>query len=236
MIEFLDIHKSFGAVTALAGLSLALQPAELLAVLGPSGCGKSTLLRIAGGYEAPDSGAVRIGGRDVTHLPPEARNIGMVFQNYALFPHLNVQENVEFGLRMRGVSAPQRRRRSTEVLALTALTGVESRLPAELSGGQQQRVALARALAIEPPILLLDEPLANLDRNVRLRMRGELRALQQRLAIPTILVTHDQEEALAIADRIAILNAGRLEQTGGVLDLCLRPASPFVSAFLGVGQ
>jgi ABC-type Fe3+/spermidine/putrescine transport system ATPase subunit len=177
---------------------------------------------------------VRIGGRDVTRLSAEERNVGMVFQNYALFPHMSVEDNVEFGLRMRGVSKQQRRLRAAAMLALVGLEGVEGRKPAELSGGQQQRVALARALVIEPAALLLDEPLANLDRMVRLRMREELRSLQQRLQIATILVTHDQEEALAIADRIAVMDAGQIQQTGRALELCLRPASPFVSSFFGL--
>jgi ABC-type Fe3+/spermidine/putrescine transport system ATPase subunit len=157
-----------------------------------------------------------------------------VFQSYALFPHMTVLENVEFGLRMRGVARQERTKRAAGILALVGMEGVEQRKPAELSGGQQQRVALARALVIEPQVLLLDEPLANLDRNIRLRMRDELRSLQQRLRITTILVTHDQEEALAIADRIAVMDAGRIEQTGRALDLCLHPASPFVARFFGL--
>ena len=233
MIEFLEVSKSFGSIRAVADASLCLAAGELLAVLGPSGCGKTTLLRIAGGYEQSDSGIVRIHGRDVTTLPPQARNVGMVFQNYALFPHMSVVANIEFGLRMRGVGKQECRSRASDMLALVGLPGVEDRKPAELSGGQQQRVALARALVIEPSVLLLDEPLANLDRNVRLRMRGELRSLQQRLGITTILVTHDQEEALAIADRIAVMDAGRIVQTGRALDLCLNPASAFIASFFG---
>ncbi len=234
MIEFVEVTKRFGAITAVRQASLTVAAGELLAVLGPSGCGKTTLLRIAGGYEPPDSGSVRIHGRDVTAMAPEARNIGMVFQNYALFPHMTVLGNVEFGLRMRGIPSDERRRRAAAILSLVGLEGVDRRKPAELSGGQQQRVALARALVIEPAVLLLDEPLANLDRNVRLRMRDDLRSLQQRLRITTILVTHDQEEALTIADRIAVMDAGHIEQTGRALDLCLNPASPFVSTFLGL--
>jgi putative spermidine/putrescine transport system ATP-binding protein len=234
MIQFLEVSKSFGSVRAVADASLSLAAGELLAVLGPSGCGKTTLLRIAGGYEQPDSGIVRIHGRDVTALAPQARNVGMVFQNYALFPHMSVAANIEFGLRMRGVGKQECRSRVSDMLALVGLPGVEDRKPAELSGGQQQRVALARALVIEPSVLLLDEPLANLDRNERLRMRGELRSLQQRLGITTILVTHDQEEALAIADRIAVMDAGRIVQTGRALDLCLHPASSFIASFFGL--
>ena len=233
MIEFAAVSKSFGKVVAVDNASLSLAPGELLAVLGPSGCGKSTLLRIAGGYERADSGVVRIGGRDVTQLPPEARNVGMVFQSYALFPHLSVSGNIGFGLQMRGIGKEECRRRVGGMLELVGLTGLDKRMPAELSGGEQQRVAVARALAIEPAVLLLDEPLANLDRNVRIRLRDELRSLQQRLRIPAILVTHDQEEALYMADRIAVMQAGRIEQTGRALDLGLHPASPFVSRFFG---
>jgi putative spermidine/putrescine transport system ATP-binding protein len=234
MIEFLEVSKKFGSVSAVCNASFTLAVGELLAILGPSGCGKTTLLRIAGGYERCDSGSVRIHGQDVTKMPPEKRNVGMVFQNYALFPHLSVLDNVEFGLRVRKVSRDARRERAAAALSLVGLEGVEKRKPAEISGGQQQRVALARALVIEPAVLLLDEPLANLDRNVRLRTRDELRSLQQRLRIPTIFVTHDQEEALAIADRIAIMDGGRIEQIGRALDLCLSPASPFVANFLGL--
>jgi putative spermidine/putrescine transport system ATP-binding protein len=236
MIEFLEVSKTFAGVRAVRDASLALPAGQLLAILGPSGCGKTTLLRIAGGYERCDSGSILIHGRDVTGMSPEKRNVGMVFQNYALFPHMSVLDNVEFGLRMRRVSKNERRERAAAVLSLVGLEGIEKRKPAEISGGQQQRVALARALVIEPAVLLLDEPLANLDRNVRLRTRDELRALQQRLRITTIFVTHDQEEALAIADRIAIMDRGRIEQIGGVLDLCLRPSSAFVSGFLGLPQ
>lgn len=234
MIEFVDVSKNVGAVAAVREASLSIAAGELMAVLGPSGCGKTTLLRIAGGYVEADSGAVLIQGRDVTRISPENRNVGMVFQSYALFPHMTVLENVEFGLRMRRLPNDGRKRRAAAILSLVGLEGVETRKPAELSGGQQQRVALARALVIEPAVLLLDEPLANLDRNVRFRMREELRSLQQRLRITTILVTHDQEEALAVADRIAIMDAGRIEQTGRAIDLCLNPASPFVATFLGL--
>ena len=219
---------------AVQNASLSLRAGELLAILGPSGCGKTTLLRIAGGYEQANSGIVRIDGRDVTRQSPDQRNIGMVFQHYALFPHMTVQENVEFGLRMRKIPRSERLSRTGAMLSLVRLEGVAERKPAELSGGEQQRVALARALIVEPSVLLLDEPLANLDRNVRLRMRDELRSLQQRLAITTVLVTHDQEEAVAIADRIAVMNTGRIEQTGRALDFCLNPASPFVSGFFGL--
>jgi ABC-type Fe3+/spermidine/putrescine transport system ATPase subunit len=233
VIEFVDVSKQFGSVQAVQKVSLALPAGQLTAVLGPSGCGKTTLLRIAGGYETADAGSVRIHGRDVTLLPPEQRKVGMVFQNYALFPHMSVLDNVEFGLRMRGAPKGERRERASRMLSIVGLDGLGSRKPAQLSGGEQQRVALARALVIEPEVLLLDEPLANLDRNVRLRLRDELRSIQQRLRVTAILVTHDQEEALAIADRIAVMDAGRIEQSGRFLDLCLKP-SPFVSAFFGL--
>jgi putative spermidine/putrescine transport system ATP-binding protein len=234
LIEFDTVSKSFEGVVAAAGVSLSVGTGELLAVLGPSGCGKTTLLRIAGGYVQPDSGRVRINNRDITHLPPEARNVGMVFQSYALFPHMTVFDNVEFGLRMRRTPKEERRFRVHAMLELAGLAGLDKRKPGELSGGQQQRVAVARALVIEPAALLLDEPLAHLDRNVRLRMRDELRALQQRLHITTILVTHDLEEALSMADRIAVMDTGRVEQTGRPLDFCLKPATPFVSRFFGL--
>jgi ABC-type Fe3+/spermidine/putrescine transport system ATPase subunit len=234
MLQFDGVSKSFGNIPAVRNVSLAIQAGELIAILGPSGCGKSTLLRIAGGYESADTGSVRIGAVDVTRLAAERRNIGMVFQNYALFPHMCVRDNVEFGLRMRRVAPHERRDRARAMLSLVGLDGLGQRKPSELSGGQQQRVALARALVIEPAVLLLDEPLANLDRNERVRMRDELRALQRRLAITAALVTHDQEEALTIADRIAVMNAGRIEQMGRPLDLCLNPKTTFVSAFLGM--
>ncbi len=236
MLEFIGVSKSFGAVTAVKNVSLRLEPGELMAILGPSGCGKTTLLRIAGGYDTPDSGTVRIGGRDLTRAAPEARQVGMVFQNYALFPHMTAAENVEFGLRMRRVPKPERARKAAEILSLAGLEGIGERKPAALSGGQQQRVALARALVIEPSLLLLDEPLANLDRNERLRMRGELRTLQRRLGIAAILVTHDQDDALALADRIAVMNAGVVEQVSTPGELQRNPASAFVAGFLGLAE
>lgn len=234
MIELVDISKSFGDVVALQEVSLAVAPGEFVAVLGPSGCGKTTLLRAIGGYVPVDRGSVWISGTDVTNSPPEARRVGMVFQDYALFPHMTVLENVEFGLKMRGEDKASRQDKARSVLALTGMDGTEQRRPSELSGGQQQRVAVARAIAHEPDALLLDEPLANLDRNIRMRLRDELRALQQRLKLPTILVTHDQEEALGIADRTAIMNRGRIVQIGGAFDLTMHPAEPFISEFLGL--
>lgn len=234
MIELVEISKSFGGVKALDGVSLTVAPGEFVAVLGPSGCGKTTLLRAIGGYIDVDRGSVRLNGRDVTKQPPEARRVGMVFQDYALFPHMTVLENVAFGLKMRGESKAGREEKARAVLRLTGMDGAEARKPAELSGGQQQRVAVARAIAHEPDALLLDEPLANLDRNIRLRLRDELRELQQRLKIPAILVTHDQEEALGVADRTAIMNRGRIVQVGGAFELMMNPADPFVAEFLGL--
>ena len=234
MIRLENLSKSFGSKPALDGIRLEIPEGELLAVLGPSGCGKTTLLRILGGYESPDSGSVHIAGEDLTAAPPETRNLGMVFQSYALFPHMTAQENVEFGLRMRGVDRDTRRRRAQDALRLTGLNGEASRRPSNLSGGEQQRVAVARALVVEPRALLMDEPFANLDRNVRLRLRDELKALQKRLGLTTIFVTHDHEEALALADRIAVMNEGRIEQVGPALELFLQPANPFVARFLGV--
>lgn len=236
MIELVEISKLFSGVKALDGVSLTISPGEFVAVLGPSGCGKTTLLRAIGGYVAVDRGSIRLGAADVTQQPPEIRRVGMVFQDYALFPHMTVLENVAFGLKMRGESKAVREQKARTVLQLTGMDGTEARKPAELSGGQQQRVAVARAIAHEPDALLLDEPLANLDRNIRLRLRDELRQLQQRLKIPTILVTHDQEEALGVADRTAIMNQGRIVQIGGAFDLTMNPADPFVSEFLGLDR
>ncbi|MBI1357123.1 MAG: ATP-binding cassette domain-containing protein [Acidobacteria bacterium] len=235
MLRLEQVTKTYGARPAVDALSLEVPEGELLAILGPSGCGKTTLLRILGGYEAPDSGRVWIAGADATEAPPERRNLGMVFQSYALFPHMTALENVEFGLRMRGVGKTARRERAEQALRLTGLNGEASRRPAQLSGGEQQRVAVARALVVEPRALLMDEPFANLDRNVRLRLRDELKALQARLGLTTVFVTHDHEEALALADRIAVMNHGRIEQIAPALQLFLQPANAFVARFLGVG-
>jgi ABC-type Fe3+/spermidine/putrescine transport system ATPase subunit len=217
-----------------SGFSLALEPGTFFSLLGPSGCGKTTLLRLVGGYHQPAAGAIVLDGRDVTGWPPERRDVGMVFQNYALFPHLTARANVAFGLEMRQVPRRQRQRRVEEMLERVGLAaGERGRYPRQLSGGQQQRVALARALVIEPRLLLLDEPLANLDRQLRLQMRDELRALQQRTGVTTLLVTHDQEEALALADAVGLMGAGRLLQAGTPHDLYHRPRTPFAARFLG---
>ncbi len=218
---------------ALDCLSIDARAGELLFLLGPSGSGKTTALRLIGGYERPDAGAVLLGGAVANQLPPHRRNVGMVFQNYALFPHLTVAQNVAFGLRMRGKDRRAQAEAVEWALALVRLTGLEGRYPRELSGGQQQRVALARAIAFKPALLLLDEPLANLDRHLRDEMRLELKALQRQLGLTTVFVTHDQEEALALADRIAVLHHGRLEALGTPAALYNRPQSAFIARFMG---
>ncbi len=215
-------------------VSLALAAGTFFALLGPSGCGKTTLLRLIGGYTPASSGRVVLEGRDVTLTPPERRDVGMVFQSYALFPHLTARENVAFGLEVRRVPPAERRRRVEEMLDRVGLSGPERlRRPAQLSGGQQQRVALARALVIAPRLLLLDEPLANLDRRLREQMRGELRQLQRRTGVTTLLVTHDQEEALGLADRVGVMREGRLLQVDAPGALYHRPACPFTACFVG---
>jgi putative spermidine/putrescine transport system ATP-binding protein len=215
------------------GVGFTLARGEVLAVLGPSGSGKTTTLRLLGGFEVPDAGRIAVDGADVTRLPPAARQFGVVFQHYALFPHLDVGANVAFGLESRGVRAAMRTRPVAEALALVDLAGFERRRIGELSGGQQQRVALARALVIQPRILLLDEPLSNLDPSLRERTRRELRGLIRRTAITTVLVTHEQDDAFDLADRVAVLEAGRVAQVGTADDLYRRPATPFVAGFIG---
>jgi putative spermidine/putrescine transport system ATP-binding protein len=232
-----DVSFAYGAEPVVRGASLAAGPGQLLALLGPSGCGKTTLLKLVGGYFAPAAGRVTIRGRDVTRLPPEARNAGMVFQNYALFPHLSARDNVGFGLDARGVRRPERDRRVEAMLDRVGLSAAErARRPAGLSGGQQQRVALARALVIGPDVLLLDEPLANLDRHLREQLRGEIRSLQRESGVTTLLVTHDQEEALAVSDRLAVMSAGRVLQVGPPAEVYARPRTPFVARFLGTAN
>jgi len=223
----------FGAQTAVDGLSLSVAQGEFLTLLGPSGCGKTTTLRAIAGFIEPAQGRIVIDGNDMTGLPPHKRNIGVVFQSYALFPHLTAQENVAFGLRMRHVARGERERRAKNALGMVGLSGMEDRYPSQLSGGQQQRVALARALVIEPAILLLDEPLSNLDTNLRAELRQEIRNLQRRVKITTILVTHDQQEALAVSDRIAILKDGRIADIGTPEELSNQPTSGFAASFLG---
>src|ERR1700736_5292479 len=228
------LSKSFdGIKRAVDGVELSIDAGEFFALLGPSGCGKTTTLRMIAGFETPDEGRIHVGGADVTDVPVHRRNLGMVFQSYALFPHRTVAENVAFGLRMRDVPKPDIERRVEAALALVALTGLEERKPGQLSGGQQQRVALARALVVEPPVLLCDEPLGALDRKLRQQMQFELKELQKRLGVTLVFVTHDQEEALAMSDRIAVMNRGRVEQVGAPTEIYERPRTRFVADFIG---
>ncbi len=232
-LQLSELEKRFGGARAVDRVSLAVQEGEFFALLGPSGCGKTTTLRIVAGLVQPDAGRVILAGRDITREPPRARDLSMVFQSYALFPHLTVFENVAFGLEMRHVPVAERARRVAEALDLVQLAGSEGRYPRQLSGGQQQRVALARAVVVQPQVLLFDEPLSNLDAKLRERMRDEIRALQQRLGITAVYVTHDQAEALAVADRIAVMNEGRVQQVGSPVDIYERPANQFVADFIG---
>ena len=226
-------HRVKGEVYAARDVRLDVAPGEFVTLLGPSGCGKTTTLRMIAGFELPDAGRVRFGSDDVTTLPANRRNIGFVFQNYALFPHLSVSGNVAYGLLVRGRPAQDVAREVKEVLTLVGLAGYEHQFPAQLSGGEQQRVALARAIVIRPRVLLFDEPLSNLDAKLRVQMRTEIRDLQRRLAITTIYVTHDQEEAMAVSDRIAVMNQGSIVQEGSAEDLYHRPATEFVATFVG---
>ncbi|MCQ8830046.1 ABC transporter ATP-binding protein [Streptomyces malaysiensis] len=232
-VEFRRLRREFGKTIALDGLDLAVRPGELLALLGPSGCGKTTALRLLAGFEHPDAGEVLVDGQDVTGVPAHRRDAGMVFQSYSLFPHLSAVDNVAFGLRMRKVRTAERRARAAVLLELVGLGDKGERFPHQLSGGQQQRVALARALALRPRVLLLDEPLSALDAKVRLTLREEIRRLQRELGITTLFVTHDQEEALSMADRVAVMRAGRLEQCAPPSELYGRPATAFVAEFVG---
>jgi putative spermidine/putrescine transport system ATP-binding protein len=227
------LTATYGDTTAVDAVTLEIAKGELVALLGPSGCGKTTTLRMIAGFVEPSAGRITVGGRDLTPLPTHKRNIGVVFQSYALFPHLTVLENVAFGLRMRHLPKEERSAKAGAMLKMVGLGALALRYPHQLSGGQQQRVALARALVIEPQILLLDEPLSNLDAHLRAEMRGEIRELQQRLAITTVFVTHDQQEALAMADRVAVMSAGRLVEVGPPKELCDQPVHPFTASFLG---
>ena len=226
-------HRVKGEIYAAREVSLNVRPGEFVTLLGPSGCGKTTTLRMIAGFEPPDEGRILIGGQDVTGLPGNQRNIGFVFQNYALFPHLSIFENVAYGLRVRNESQDMIGCRVGEVLGMVGLTGHEKQFPAQLSGGEQQRVALARAIVIRPRVLLFDEPLSNLDAKLRVQMRHEIRELQRRLAITTVYVTHDQEEAMAVSDRIAVMSEGTIVQEGSAEDLYHHPASEFVARFIG---
>jgi putative spermidine/putrescine transport system ATP-binding protein len=232
-LELRRVRKNFGSTVAVSDLDLSLARGEMVALLGPSGCGKTTTLRIVAGFERPDSGEVWLRGTHATAVPAYRRDVGIVFQNYALFPHMTVYDNVAYGLRRRRVARAELRRRVDDALSMVHLDGLGERYPRQLSGGQQQRVALARAVVIQPSILLFDEPLSNLDAKLRQVMRSELRSLQQRLGITALFVTHDQEEALALADRIAVMNAGVIEQIGSGEDIYRRPRTRFVATFVG---
>ncbi|HEX9652358.1 MAG TPA: ABC transporter ATP-binding protein [bacterium] len=228
-----NLTKTFGGITAVSNLDLEIEQGEFFSILGPSGCGKTTTLRMIAGFEFPTLGQIFFDDRDVTFLPPHRRNTGMVFQNYALFPHMTVFENVAFGLQARRVQKSAVKKRVDDALKLVDLSGFEKRKVTELSGGQQQRVAIARAIVIEPVILLLDEPLSNLDAKLREETRDELRALQRRLGITTVYVTHDQEEALALSDRMAVMKSGVCHQVGTPAEIYLRPVDRFVASFVG---
>jgi spermidine/putrescine ABC transporter ATP-binding subunit len=232
-VELRNVTKRFGDVAAVDRATFAVERGELFTLLGPSGCGKTTALRIIAGFELPDEGRVLFDGEDVTFRKPYERGCAMVFQNYALWPHMTVFENVAYGLKVKGLPKEEVRRRVREVLELVGLEGLEDRYPLQLSGGQQQRVALARALVVEPRVLLMDEPLSNLDAKLRLKMREELRRLQKRLGITTIYVTHDQEEAMSLSDRIAVMNRGRVLQVGTPLEVYHKPSNLFVATFIG---
>jgi mannopine transport system ATP-binding protein len=228
-----SVAKHYGSVVAVESVSLDVRAGEFVSLLGPSGSGKTTLLMMIAGFEFPSGGAIRINGRDVTAVPPNRRDVGMVFQRYALFPHLNVVKNVMYPLRMRRIARAEARRRAEAALSMVRLDGYGARMPNQLSGGQQQRVAVARALVFEPPILLMDEPLGALDKKLREQMQIEIKRLQQSLGVTVIYVTHDQEEALTMSDRVAVMNGGRLIQVGTPRDLYDTPATPFVADFIG---
>src|SRR2546422_67557 len=228
-----SVSKRFGGIGAVDDVSFPIAEGEFFSLLGPSGCGKTTTLRMIAGFETPDEGRIVVGGEDVTDMPVHRRDMGMIFQSYALFPHRTVAENVAFGLRMRGLDKAAIKERVTHALRQVALEGYEQRQPQQLSGGQQQRVALARAIVIRPRVLLCDEPLAALDRKLRQSMQFELKQLQQQLGVTLIFVTHDQEEAMTVSDRIAVMNAGRIEQIGSPSEIYNRPRTRFVADFIG---
>ncbi|MGO4448265.1 ABC transporter ATP-binding protein [Phyllobacterium sp. TAF24] len=232
-IVFRNVVKKYGTVQAVNGLDLDIDRGELVTLLGPSGCGKTTTLRMIAGLELPSTGTIVIGGTDVSRLPATYRNVSMVFQSYALFPHLTVLDNVAYGLRMGGLKTPLAREKAEDALSTVGLAGFGGRLPSELSGGQQQRVALARAIVLEPEVLLLDEPLSNLDAKLRRYVREEIRTLQQRIGVTTVYVTHDQEEAMAVSDRIIVMEQGKIAQAGSPADLYHSPQSAFIASFIG---
>ncbi|KZK98657.1 MULTISPECIES: ABC transporter ATP-binding protein [unclassified Pseudovibrio] len=232
-VQFRDVVKKYGSVTALKPLNLEIQQGELVTLLGPSGCGKTTTLRLIAGLEAATEGTIYIGGKDVTHLTATYRNVSMVFQSYALFPHMSVVDNVSYGLRVNKVPAKEAKAKAEEGLAMVGLAGYGERLPSELSGGQQQRVAVARAVVLEPEVLLLDEPLSNLDAKLRRHVREEIREIQQKLGLTAVYVTHDQEEAMAVSDRIIVMNKAEIAQSGTPRELYNQPNSAFIADFIG---
>lgn len=232
-LEIDQLHKQFGDLPAVSGFDVDVEQGEFLSLLGPSGCGKTTALRMIAGFERPTSGAIHLNGRDITNQPPNRRHIGMVFQSYALFPNMTVADNVGFGLKLKGMTPADARRRAGELLELIQLPDKGGSYPYQLSGGQQQRVALARALAIEPQVLLLDEPLSALDAKIRVELRAEIRRIQQQLHITTLYVTHDQEEAMSLSDRVVVMNKGFIEQVGPPFEIYNYPRTAFVAHFVG---
>src|SRR5215210_7721427 len=232
-IEVQNLHVGYGTTPVLHAIDLAVAPGEFVAILGSSGCGKTTLLRTIAGFQKASAGAIRLFGRDVVNTPPEKRGMAMMFQSYALWPHMTVLGNVGYGLRLRGVARDEIRTRVAKVLALLNMSGLEDRKVTNLSGGQRQRVALGRALAIEPKLLLLDEPMSNLDAKVRIQVRGEIKALQARLGFTALHVTHDREEAMTMADRIVVMDQGRVAQVGAPEEVYHKPNSPFIASFMG---
>ena len=235
-VHVTGLAKRYGDVVAVDDIELTIRPGEFFTMLGPSGSGKTTLLRLIAGFERPDHGRIELGGRDVTRVPPYARDVNTVFQDYALFPHMTVAENIEYGLRVRRVGKPERRERAARALDMVRLAGLGKRKPAQLSGGQRQRVALARAIVNEPQVLLLDEPLGALDLKLRQEMQLELLRVQQEVGLTFVYVTHDQEEALTMSDRIAVLNQGQIEQVGQPIEVYERPQTPFVAGFIGISN
>lgn len=232
-LQINHIFKAFGATMAVQDVSLQVKAGEFISLLGPSGCGKTTILRMIAGFEQPTGGMILLEGQDITHVPANRRDMGMVFQSYSLFPHMTASQNIAFGLRVKQMPKHQQRMRVSEMLELVGLSNMGDRYPHQLSGGQQQRIALARALAIAPRVLLLDEPLSALDAKVRLQLRNEIRRIQQQLGITTLFVTHDQEEALSISDRVVVMSQGQIEQEGSPEDIYLTPNTPFTASFIG---
>jgi ABC-type Fe3+/spermidine/putrescine transport system ATPase subunit len=235
-IQLEDIVKRFGSLEAVSHVSLDIHDGELFTLLGPSGCGKTTILRLIGGFHRADQGRILFGDQEMTGKPPYERHIGMVFQNYALWPHMRIFDNIAYGLKLKKLSSGEIQEKVAHAMGLVNMKGLETRYPGELSGGQQQRVALARALVLNPDVLLLDEPLSNLDAKIRIQVRAEIRKLQKDLGITTIYVTHDQEEALTLSDRIAVLNQGKLQQIGNPHELYEKPYNPFVGDFIGINN